>query len=264
MDNLSREINIIIVSSIFLIIVAVGIIILVLIYQKKQLQFIQEKEQFKILLEKEILEAQLEIQELTLKHISEEIHDNIGQTLSLAKLNLNTINLDQINSIEDKISTSKELVSKAILDLRTLSKTLNTDTILSAGLLKAIEFEIAVLNKAGVFKTDLTIIGTPLKIYAQKELIIFRIFQEALNNIIKHSKAEFIHIEVDVAPQLLILTISDDGNGFVPDFENNDLKSGSGLKNMRNRAELIGGSFEIESNFNRGTIIKVKIPTSEI
>ncbi len=94
MDNLSREVNIIIVSCIFLIIVAVGIIILVLIYQKKQLQFVQEKEQFKIILEKEILEAQLEIQEQTLKNISQEIHDNIGQTLSLAKLNLNTINMD--------------------------------------------------------------------------------------------------------------------------------------------------------------------------
>ncbi len=264
MDNLSREVNIIIVSCIFLIIVAVGIIILVLIYQKKQLQFVQEKKQFKIILEKEILEAQLEIQEQTLKNISQEIHDNIGQTLSLAKLNLNTINMDQSTHIEEKIYTSKELVSKAILDLRSLSKTLNTDSVLAAGLLKAIEFELTVLDKAGVYKTDLKITGTPVIAHPQKELIIFRIFQEALNNIIKHSKAESIHIEVDFNLDILNLTISDDGNGFVPDFDNNDMKSGSGLKNMRNRAELIGGSFEIESKSARGTIIKLKVPISEV
>ncbi|HVZ96642.1 MAG TPA: hypothetical protein VG847_07190, partial [Chitinophagaceae bacterium] len=81
----------ILIITIFLVAVATGIIFLVLVYQKKQLQYINEKKQLQAAYEKEILESKLEIQEQTFKTISQEIHDNIGQALTLVKLNINTM-----------------------------------------------------------------------------------------------------------------------------------------------------------------------------
>ena len=264
MDSLSKEVNLIITSCIFLTIVAAGIIMLVMAYQRKQLQFLREKEQFKVILDKEILKTQLEIQEQTLKKISEEIHDNIGQTLSLAKLNLNTLDLQKQTRAEEKISVSKELVSKAIRDLRSLSKTLNTDTILSSGLLRAIEFELQLLDKAGEFKTEFKIIGNPVKIDAQKELILFRIVQEALNNIIKHAQANVVTIEITFKDHILNLSIGDNGRGFKIESDHNDIDGGSGLNNMRNRADIIGGNFYIESSSVHGSKIHLTVPIKEI
>jgi signal transduction histidine kinase len=258
MDSLSKEVNLIIISSVFLFAVAIGIIILTLIYQKKQIQFTKEKEQFKIILDKEILEAQLEIQEQTLRNISQEIHDNIGQTLSLAKLNLNTINLQKQNA-QEKITQSKELVSEAIKDLRNLSKSLSTDSILSSGLLKAIETELAIIDHSGSFKTEFHIKGYTKRINPKKELILFRIVQESINNIIKHSDANRILINLDFTNEYLRIEVCDNGKGFNADTETSE---GLGLRNMKNRAELIGGTFDIFSNYD-GTTMKVTIPITE-
>jgi signal transduction histidine kinase len=94
-----------------------------------------------------LLQSQLEIQEQTLKNISQEIHDNIGQALTLVKLNLNTMDFDLNEQSNQKIITSKELISKAINDLRDLSRSLNTDIIADLGLQNAIEQElILVIN----------------------------------------------------------------------------------------------------------------------
>ena len=96
MDKLSQEVGLIVISSLFLLLVAAGIISLVFVYRRKQAEYVHEQVRLKAAFEKEILEAQLQIQEQTMKHISQEIHDNIGGTLSLAKLNLNTIPPEQL------------------------------------------------------------------------------------------------------------------------------------------------------------------------
>src|SRR5687768_12870045 len=185
MDNLSQEVCIIYIASLFLILVAVGIVTLVMVYRRRQVEYIHEQNRLKTAFEKELLEAQLEIQEQTMKHIAQEIHDNIGGTLTLAKLNLNTIPRDQQGGATEKITNTKELVTKAIADLRTLSKTLHTEAVLSLGIVKAIEMELKMVDKTGAMDTLLTVSGEPLPIDQQKELILFRTTQEALNNAIK-------------------------------------------------------------------------------
>src|SRR5215213_4553470 len=127
------------IITVFLVIVATGIIVLGLVHQKKQLQYLREKEQLKVAFEKEILESKLEIQEQTLKNVSQEIHDNIGQILSLAKLTINTMNHTEPETLQEKINDSKQLVGKAIQDLRDLSKSLDTDYVTQMGLIKSIE-----------------------------------------------------------------------------------------------------------------------------
>ncbi len=217
----------------------------------------QMEEQF----QQEILQAQLEIQEQTLKNISQEIHDNIGQALSLAKLNLNMMDPASPSELQEKILNSKNLVSKAIQDLRDLSRTMNTDNISALGFTRALEMELDMMKKSG-FKSSFTIEGNIRKMEARRELILFRIVQETLNNVIKHAQAESISIIARYSQDRLLLTVSDNGKGFVREQipAAGDKTAGMGLNNMESRARIIGADFTIRSRPGSGTTIIIDIP----
>jgi len=214
-----------------------------------------EKQLMKTQFEQQLLQAQLEIQEQTLKTISEEIHDNVGQVLSLAKLNLNTFENDSTKKLED----TKELISKAINDLRNLSRSMHGDRIAEMGLLQSLTDEVQILQNSGEFETHLLVSGESYKLSIQKEIIIFRIVQEALNNIIKHAKAKNIILHINYQPQIFTLIIEDDGIGFETITQQN--KNGIGLKSMQNRAQLIGASCTLQSVNTNGTTITITLPT---
>ncbi|MEP6947966.1 MAG: ATP-binding protein [Ginsengibacter sp.] len=266
MDNLSQQVIVIIISSVFLLVVAIGIILLVFVYQKKQQLYVREKEQLKVDFEKQILESKLEIQEQTFKYISQEIHDNIGQVLSLAKLTINTMTANDPQILNEKIDSSKKLVGKAIEDLRNLSRNLNTDYITNLGLNISIENEIKILRNASQYEIEVLTKGTAYSLQHQQELIIFRIFQEVLQNIIKHSGATTIAITFYYNPGCFILEISDNGIGFDVFILNESSKNsiGIGVLNMRHRANLVSADLTIDSKPGSGTIVKIKLPVNLI
>ncbi len=211
--------------------------------------------------QKELLQSQLEIQEQTFKNISQEIHDNIGQALTLAKLNLNTMPAVS-DEQKEKITTTKEIISKTIADLRDLSKGLNTDYIADMGLQKAIEYEFGLINRSSSILTSLHTEGSAYRLDKQKELILFRIIQEVLNNTIKHAAARSIKAMITYKDDEFILSIKDDGKGFVIENMNDKDQSGSGLglRNMNNRAKLIGASFAMNSVPGNGTEVRIILP----
>lgn len=266
MGNISQEVILIAVSSAFFLLVGIGIVMLILTYQKRKLKYFREKELMKSSYEKEILQTQLEIQEQTLKTISEEIHDNIGQALSLAKLNLNTMPEVNDEAVKQKIITTKELVSKAIVDLRDLSKSLNTDYVVNMGLQRAVEYELELIEKSTGIKTNLVIEGLAFRLEKQNELILFRIVQEVLNNIVKHAGASTVFAVICYLPTSLELKISDDGKGvnLQPLNEGTINTFGLGIRNMHNRAKLIGADFKMNSTIGKGTTIKINLPVSII
>ena len=226
------------------------IILLATLYSRKQQKNKIEKLKMKTQFDQELLRTQLEIQEQTLKTISEEIHDNVGQVLSLAKLNLNTFE----NNTQQKLQDTKNLISKAINDLRDLSRSMHGDRIAELGLHQSLADELQILENSGEFKTHLQITGETYKLLPQKEMVLFRIVQEALNNCIKYSKAKNISIGLDYGKENFSLTVTDDGIGF-----DTHVKTGIGLKSMQNRATLIGGEFSIQSSPGKGTIIIIKL-----
>ena len=245
------------IVTIFLLIVAIGIIMLVLVYQKKQLQYLREKEQLKVTYEKEILSTQLEIQEQTFKNISQEIHDNIGQGLSLAKLNINTINVSDINGVQEKVDTSKQLITKAIQDLRDLSKSLNTDYVTDMGLVRSVEYELEMIQRSGSYAVNFDVQGKTYRLDPQQELIIFRIVQEVLHNIIRHAEATAIDVVFTFEPEKFILQIADNGIGFDASQLSSDNYDGFGLglRNMNNRAKIINANFRLTSTLGKGTTV---------
>jgi len=252
----------IIAGSILLIVLGSFIVVFLLQYQKRKFRHQQHIIKLQDTFEQTLLQTQLEIQEQTLRNLSQEIHDNIGQVLSLAKLNLGMIDIASASDALQKINDSKTLVAKAIKDLRDLSKSLNTDYILEMSLPISISSELDMLKKTGSFETSLEISGTFYEAEKQKELIIFRIVQEVLNNIIKHAAASRITILLSYQINGLCITISDNGKGFDLDFlqKSHGQIKGLGIRNMHSRARMAGGIFSITSTIGKGTTVNINLP----
>ncbi len=218
---------------------------------QRQTAMILREQKLKNDYQETLLTSQLEIQEQTLKNISQEIHDNVGQVLSLAKLNLATS-----QSLHDeKVSASQQLVSKAIQDLRDLSRSLDTDYVAQMGLLRSVEYELEMIQKTGTLQTKLNVEGSVYKFDRQKELILFRIVQEILHNIIKHAGATAVAVQFIYTDDVLKLIVTDDGKGFdlSPFNEENNSSFGLGIRNMHNRAKLMGAEFSMQSKTGEGT-----------
>lgn len=220
-----------------------------------------EKQQMQTRFTEELLQTQMEIQEQTFKNISQEIHDNVGQVLTIAKLHLSAfpvVNDEQV----DKVKETRGLIGKALDDLRNLSHSMHGDRIAALGLLKSLETELVILENTKQFDIQLQTAGTSYSLHPQKEMVIFRIVQECLNNAVKHSHAKRITVEVHYKPDVFSLIISDDGKGF--DLQTlQSSEAGLGLQNMQNRATLIGGYLTIHSTYSTGTKISFEIKNNE-
>lgn len=261
MDKEHQEIIIaIIAGTITLLTIGAFMIFALSAFYRRRNRHLVETQQLQSQFQQTLLQTQLEIQEQTLHNISQEIHDNIGQVLSLTKLNLNTIDLQQPAAAQQKLDDSRKLVSKAIQDLRDLSKSLNSDYVTDLGLLRAIEYELELVAKTGVLQTQLDVTGTPVRLETQKELILFRIVQEAINNMLKHAEASLLTITVSYTATAFHINISDNGKGFdntTPATDNK--KTGLGLRNMYNRSRLIGAAASITSAPGTGTTVAISL-----
>ena len=259
MNSSEIEVYVFIITGIIVLSALVSFIVYFIIaYKGKQKKVLIEKEQMKTNFDKHLLQTQLEIQEQTLKTISQEIHDNVGQVLSLAKLNLGTFEDTESAYNQTKINDTKQLVSKAINDLRDLSRSLHGDKIAELGLQDAIANELKILQNTGQYQTELKITGESYKLEPQKEMVLFRILQEAINNAIKHSKAKKIQVQLAYQRDLFLLSITDDGVGFnLASLQSG--QTGIGLKSMQNRAALIGAGISINSIPGDGTVISIEL-----
>ena len=259
-DNKIEYYQLILWGSLILFLLSFFIITFILLYQKKHKAFIDQKYQF----QQTLLQAQLEIQEQTLKNISQEIHDNVGQVLTLAKLNLATTSVAE-EAASEKIKTSQQLIGKAIQDLRDLSRSLNTDYVEEMGLVRSIEYELELLQKTGSIETELNMEGKIVKFDKQKELILFRIVQEAIHNIMKHADAKKITAAIHFTNDAMQIVIKDNGKGFdlSPLNDAGNQSFGLGLRNMNSRATLIGALFSVNSAIGNGTEVSLQLPINE-
>ena len=251
----------IIAGTSILFLLGLFIISFLFFYQKKQNSYIKEKNQLKNNFRQELLKTQLEVHEHTLNHVSQEIHDNIGQVLAFIKLNLGTIKSLPEAEKQERIDESRDLVSHVITDLRDLSKSLSYETLATKGLAETIRTELNRINRAANFSLDFNIIGQSFPLSQQRELVVFRIFQECMQNIIKHSEANQLKITLQYSTELFNLIIQDDGIGFCPDDAIEQV--GAGMKNMKSRAKLIDATISITSSSGKGCITKVSLNPSQ-
>ncbi len=256
-----QEIYFIIIIGGILALLLVGFIVTILFtYQRRQHQQEQELAQVKGQYEREALQSQLEIQEETFKMLSQELHDNIGQSLSVVKLSLAILPVDKQHEAWEPIQNAREILNKAVLDLAGLNKSLHTDRIAQIGLVEAIRFEVESLRKSRLLDVEFNVNGYEQLLAEQQSVLLFRMFQEMLNNILKHSKATRVEITITYTDDnKFILTLADNGVGFNIAEKRNSVSSSSGvgLKSIFNRAKLVGAEIDMQSEIGKGTTVTI-------
>jgi len=244
----------------FILVMITFIIIILFFVQKKQKIFNNDLLTVRANYDRELYKAQLEIQEQTFQEIAREIHDNVGQILSLAKLGLGTLDLDRKDEAKESIIEISDILEKALDDLRHLSRTMNAEIIKKGGLKKSIEMQVGYIQRGGKFNIQLHVKGDHVFLNETKEIILFRIVQEAVNNIIRHAIATDICIILNYSTEFLKLQIQDNGKGFSLNEQIEGPNHISGIYNMQQRAKLIEAGFEITSEIGNGTCINVTTP----
>ncbi|HTE10239.1 MAG TPA: ATP-binding protein [Chitinophagaceae bacterium] len=227
-------------------------------YRKSKRKHFLERE---ILLRKfseDLLQSRLDVQEQAFNAISQEIHDNVGQVLSLAKIQINIMNESEKLS-KELLNEVKQNISKALADLRDISKSLSTDRVRFLNIYDVFSNEVDRINKFGIVKATITAQGSVKDLEDRNKLILFRILQEIIQNIIKHAGASEIFITFFFELQFVEVLITDNGKG----FDTNQIfhkDSGQGLLNIKTRAALVGGNCIIDSQIDFGTKTKIRIP----
>lgn len=242
------------ITVIFLLVIFV--VAFFIAFQKRKNKFLIERFEAKQKFEKEIEKSKLEIQEQTFKNIAWELHDNVGQLLSVINIQLNMLVHNTPDSYHEQIEETKGVVKEALHEIRTLSKTLNNDVILKNGLVISLNLELERFNKLSFLDAIFLVDGEEQTIKSSDEIIIFRILQEFLSNVIKHARAKKLFVHLDYKEKTLEILAKDDGVG----FDSNQKTDSSGMETMRSRAELVNADFSITSNIGDGTTLVLKYP----
>lgn len=250
------EHNVVLGATITLIILVVIIIILFGTFQSRKNKYIQDKKKF----EEETAKSQMEIHEQALKNMGWELHDNIGQLLSVARMQLNILQAKLPVSYKEQTVEVSDLLGDCLKEIRLLSKTLNPDIIREMGLVQSIELELERFNKLNFLRAQLTVQGEEQIVPHKDGIILFRILQEFFSNVIKHSKAQHLVVNLDYSANKLLISAKDDGVGF--DYE--EVTKGSGLINMKSRAQLIGAEYAISSEKNKGVRLSIEYTLTQI
>jgi len=252
--DLSQEVTLIVIGSAFFLLVAVGIIILILIYQKRQLRHILEKANLQNQFQNELMKTRLESREETLNQLSTELHDNIGQLLSSSKILIGTAER-MIDKPSEQLQMAGETISKAIRELRAISKSLNTEWLEKFSLIENLQSEsdrITTSKEINVTLQHPPVIEMPM----DRQMMLFRIVQEALQNTIKHGEASRISIVAEQKESMLQISIADDGKGF---DAHDETIQGVGILNIKHRTRLMSGEVQWNSTKD-GTSVIIQLP----
>ncbi len=232
-----------------LVIITSLVIVFFVVFQKRKNKLLLDKIKQQQAFEEEIAQAQTETQEQTLKNIGWELHDNIGQLLSFANMQLSILKMQVSDDVKVKFKDTTDALKESLSEVRALSKTLNNEVVLNNGFEKSITNELNRLKKMKFDSAELKIEGDKFEFTNRKhEIILFRILQEFLSNSVKYSEAKNLKISLDYQIKNLIITAKDDGKGFYI----KNVEKGSGLINMKSRAALINADLQINSEPDQG------------
>lgn len=253
----NEEIALIAYVAFFVVLIVVVFVMFFLMFQKRKNQLLIERVEQQKEFDEELIKTQQEIQEETFKHVGRELHDNVGQLLALASMHVKAAAKIVGEDARSKVESASNILKETLTEVRALSKSLNSDMISNVGFDVALANEIERLNKSGFFEAELKITGNPVSFENKKdEIILFRILQEFFSNTLKYAEAEHLKVNLNYLKPHLEIIVRDDGNGF--DIDTAEI--GSGLINMKKRAELINASYHLESQLKQGTTLNLSYP----
>lgn len=237
------------------------VLVLMLVFQHQHMY--SEKDLLKMVnnSHKELLGETIDFQEKERQRIAEDLHDEIGSLLSIIKMQLSPLHLENISisQLKDLMNNAKEMTEEVIGKVRGISRDLMPASIKDFGITTALHDICYRINSNEVVKVNFQEDGRAFRFNTKKELGIFRIGQEILNNAVKHSRADMIEVLLKWAPQKVELVIQDNGKGFdYSKFVNKSIyHEGLGLYNLQTRASAIGAFVNYNSKINKGTTIQI-------
>ncbi|HEY0744830.1 MAG TPA: histidine kinase [Chryseosolibacter sp.] len=259
MDGSEEGLLLIATTMIALIAFAVTVLAVMLIYRKRKLEHQSDIRSMMEKFERELLQTQLEVQKQTMHSIGREIHDNVGQKLTLAKIITQQLQPWDARS-EEKIQTIASTVDESLASLRQLSTRLASDDA-DKSLEQLLQAECNRLKNAEVrvelsCQSDGDIQSPSIRSF------VFRIVQEFLQNSLKHSECSCLGVQLyKTRTGELVVKAFDNGRGFV--LENASGSPGNGLRNMKNRAAFLKASLQITSNAT-GTTMQLTVPAHKL
>ncbi len=252
------------VSAIAMLLMAGSIILFVLYYQKRMTEEQLRRQRMEIEHQKKMIEASLESEERERRRVAGDLHDSIGAMLSTIRLSLIS-HARRYPEETESIAECKKMLDDTIESVRRISRDLMPSTLERFGLVQAVKELCDRFQTTSAIPIVFREIGQTPSLPRTRELMLFRIIQEVLNNGMKHAQASTLQVTFD-NKECLIVTVEDDGRGFDhhgPKIEKITEK-GLGLFNIDNRARLAGGTVDLQSVPGHGTKVTITVPYEDI
>ena len=244
-----------------MLVLTIGLVVFIIMHQRRVQRFQQKLQQLEIDQQKMMLNASIKMQEEERQRLAADLHDDAGPLLATARLylNENLVNQDKVNQLQS-IFQARQIIDDTIQLIRNISHDLMPPTLKNFGLESAINDLFQKISGSGTVNASQRFHDYKDRLKPEKELLVFRIVQELINNILKHSNSSFIHLTQNVHADKFYLRIHHDGRGIVQsDFEKlNKSNIGLGLKNIGSRIRLLQGEILFEKDISQ-TYYKVTI-----
>lgn len=226
--------------------------------KKTEFEFARSREELRL------LSAHLQdMIEWERKTIAREIHDDLGQVLFMLKMEVGQVRSaleESGNLLSGRMIGITKKIDRVLKKVRDITTLLRPEVLDELGLVAAIRWQAGVFTRRTGIRCALDLPASPLALDEAREIALFRIFQEALTNVVRHANAQSVEVGLRVEGDSAILTVHDDGKGIRAD---KTAKPRSfGLTGMRERAIACGGSFSIKGRRNRGTVVETRVPVS--
>lgn len=248
-------------GTIGMLVLTIGLVVFIIVHQRRVQRFQQKLQQLEIDQQKMMLNASIKMQEEERQRLAADLHDDAGPLLATARLylNENLVNQDKVHQLQS-IFQARQIIDDTIQLIRNISHDLMPPTLKNFGLESAINDLFQKISGSGTVNASQRFHDYKERLKPEKELLVFRIVQELINNILKHSNSSFIHLTQNVHADKFYLRIHHDGRGIVQsDFEKlNKSNIGLGLKNIGSRIRLLQGEILFEKDISQ-TYYKVTI-----
>jgi signal transduction histidine kinase len=254
-----KEIQLLVISlGIVFLTLLVILLVLFFYFLKKKNTYLVEKMESELYFQSELIKTRIEIKDQTLSEISKELHDNIGQIISVGIMQLNMCLNSGKPVHNNELNDLKEILAKSLDEIRILSRIINKDNLLQSNFIEAIQQDLERIKKLKNIQYRYNLTGEIPRINQEHDLFIYRIFQEALHNSLKHSHSDLFEVNITTTKTTFRLEMKDFGIG----YDVNQINSGLGLNNMKLRAKLIGAQLIMTSD-STGTSVTLEYPLIE-
>ena len=209
------------------------------------------------------MRSMLEGQEKERARIARDLHDGLGNLLSTLKANVGSLKINFDSNKTAQIYTkASEMIDEACTEVRKIAHEMMPQALEKLGLKKALADLVLKMDSTHDFEASLQVYGKEQILDDSTNVMLYRIVQELLNNIVKYAEAKEVIVQITYSEDWLNLTVEDDGKGFEPDKIAPN--KGMGLKSIAFRTQYIGGEYEIDSRPNMGTLVSINVPLKSV